>query len=88
VMGASRRTVVMAVMARGLLLTAAGAIGGVAIAASLTRWAASLLFGVSPLDPVTFALAIAKVTGIGVMACVLPAWNAARVAPVSVLRES
>ena len=88
VMGANRWTVVSAVIKRGLWLTAMGGVAGIAIATLLTRWLASLLFGVSPFDALTFAFAVAAVTCLGAIACALPAWNAARVAPTTVLRES
>ena len=42
----------------------------------------------TPLDPVAFVFAMAAVAGISAIACALPAWNAARVAPTTVLRES
>jgi predicted lysophospholipase L1 biosynthesis ABC-type transport system permease subunit len=88
VIGASRSSVVAGVMRRGLWLTAIGVVVGVAVSTLLTQWLASLLFGISPLDPVAFVFAIAAVAGISAIACAVPAWNAARVAPTTVLRES
>jgi ABC-type antimicrobial peptide transport system permease subunit len=77
----------MAILRRGLWLTAIGGVTGIAAAAGLTRWLGALLFGVSPLDPMTFAAALITVAGIGAIACLLPALRAARVAPTTVLRE-
>jgi predicted permease len=88
VMGANRSTVIAAVMKRGVGLAVIGAAVGTAVSILVTRSLTSLLFGVSPLDPTTFALAMAIVTAISALACLLPAWNAARVAPTTVLRES
>ena len=87
VMGASRSTVINAIVGRGLLLTAIGAAIGVALTMTLTRWIGSLLYGISPLDAATFAAAVFTVAGIGLFACLLPAWKASRVAPATVLRE-
>jgi putative ABC transport system permease protein len=87
VMGASRAVVVGGVMRQGLRLIAAGGAVGIAIAASLNRTLASLLFGVSPLDVSTYALALGAMTILGVIALMLPAWTAARVAPTVVLRD-
>jgi ABC-type antimicrobial peptide transport system permease subunit len=75
------------VMRQGLRLIAAGGAVGIAIAASLNRTLASLLFGVSPLDVSTYALALGAMTILGVIALMLPAWTAARVAPTVVLRD-
>ena len=87
VMGASRSRVINAVVGRGLLLTAVGAVIGVALAMTLTRWIGSLLYGVSQLDAATFMAAVITVAGVGLFACLLPAWKASRVAPATVLRE-
>jgi predicted permease len=87
VMGASRAVVVGAVMRQGLQLVVVGGAVGLTIAASLNQMLASLLFGVSPLDVMTFALAFGAMTLLGVMALLLPAWTAARVAPTVVLRD-
>jgi predicted permease len=88
VMGASKGRVVALVLGRGLLLTALGGVAGLALAASLTHWLGSLLFGISPSDPATFALTLVTVAGLGAIACLIPALAAARVAPTTVLRDS
>jgi len=45
-----------------------------------------LLFGVSPLDPLTYLGVIALAAGVAAMACWVPAWRAARVDPSITLR--
>ena len=45
-----------------------------------------MLFGVSPLDPVTYLVAVALLAGVSIVASGCPAWRAARVDPVSALR--
>ena len=64
-----------------------GALVGVASAAILTRTLASLLFGVTPLDPSTFAAAPALVVSTALVACVAPAIRAVRVDPAVTLRQ-
>jgi putative ABC transport system permease protein len=60
---------------------------GLAGAFGLTRLMDSLLFGVSPLDPVTFLLMPALLPGIAILASYLPARRALRVDPMVALRE-
>jgi len=61
-------------------------IGGLA-ALALTRSLKSLLFGIKPNDPLTFALAFLVLTAVAVAACYLPARRAMSMNPVSVLRS-
>ena len=60
---------------------------GVAVAAALSGLLRSLLFGLAPVDPATYAVVVAVVLGVSVAAAALPAWRASRVDPASVLRE-
>ncbi len=70
----------------GMRLTLAGLLIGLGGALLLTRLLASLLYGVTPRDPLTF-LAIPAVLGFTALAaCAIPAWRAARVDPVIALR--
>ncbi len=69
-----------------LVLTGAGAVLGLAAATGLSRLMSSLLFGVSPLDPVTFAATPAILVATAVAASYLPARRAARVDPAETLR--
>jgi putative ABC transport system permease protein len=86
-LGASRADILGMVVRQGLGLTAAGALIGIVAAAALSHVIASLLFGVSPLDPVTYA-GVAVVLGIVALgASVVPALRAARVDPMETLRS-
>jgi ABC-type antimicrobial peptide transport system permease subunit len=70
----------------GLTLSGIGAIGGAAAALALTRWMESMLFGVSPADPLTYAAASAALIVAAVLGSYLPARRAAGVDPVEALR--
>jgi putative ABC transport system permease protein len=86
-LGAGRRTVLSAVLRQGLALTAAGLAIGAALALAMGRVIAAYLYGVSPRDPATFLAAGALLTAVALAACYLPARRAARVDPVTALRE-
>ncbi|HEX8694475.1 MAG TPA: ABC transporter permease [Longimicrobium sp.] len=86
-LGATRASVIRLVLARGLALAGAGAAVGVAAAFGLTRLVSSLLYGVSPSDPLAFALATALLLGTAALASYLPAARAARVDPMVALRS-
>ena len=86
-LGAERRDVLGLVMRRGLALAGGGALLGIAGAAALTRLLASQLYGVRPMDPLTFAAVTALLLLVALVACWLPARRAARVDPVVALRS-
>jgi predicted permease len=86
-LGASAPAVMRMVVGRGLALTLAATLIGIAGAAALSRTLATLLFGVAPLDPVTFVAAAAVLGGVALLASYLPARRAARVDPVVALAE-
>ena len=72
---------------RGLLLLAIGIGAGLALASGLSRWVASLLFGLTPLDPLTY-VAVAALTCVAVTAgSYIPARRAASVDPMETLRS-
>jgi putative ABC transport system permease protein len=86
-LGATRRSVMKLALGRGLGLTAVGIALGVAVGAAATRLVAGQLFGVSPLDPSTFAATPMLLLGVGAAASLLPALRASRVDPLAALRE-
>lgn len=86
-LGATARGVVGMVVGRGLALTGAGLVIGLAAAAAATRAMKTMLYGVEALDTTTFAGVAGLLAAIGVLACWLPARRAARVDPIVVLRE-
>jgi ABC-type antimicrobial peptide transport system permease subunit len=75
------------VLRRGLVMTATGVVTGLLGAVLLVRVLASLLYGVAPLDPLTFMLAPAILATVALLACVVPARRAAAVDPVVALRS-
>jgi len=86
-LAASGRSVVRDFLVRGVRLGAVGAaLGGVA-ALGTSRVLASVLFGVSATDAVSFARALALVLGGAVAATLVPAWRASRTSPLSALRH-
>ncbi len=86
-LGAQARTVLGLVLRQGLALTGAGVAAGLVGAIVLTRVMASLLFGVSATDAVTFSAVPLVLTAIAFLACYLPALRATRVDPVVALRN-
>jgi predicted permease len=85
-LGAEPRRVVTTVVGDGVGITIVGAIVGLAAALALSRLMASLLFGVTTHDAVTFLAAPALLVVVAMVACVVPAARAARIDPVTVLR--
>jgi predicted permease len=84
--GADPGGLVRHVLGEGARLAAIGTILGLAGAAATTRWLGSLLFEVSPTDPVVYGTLALVLAAIAVAACWAPARRAAKNDPVSVLR--
>jgi putative ABC transport system permease protein len=84
--GANARDLLRLVLGGGLKLTAIGVVIGVAASALLVRSLATLLFGVPPLDPLTFVVAPLALASIAMLACLAPALRALRADPVAALR--
>ena len=86
-LGATTRDILRLVVRSGVKLAGTGVAIGLFAAALLTRTLASLLFGVTPLDPVTFVTAPAVLAVTALAACVAPAMRAIRVDPAVTLRQ-
>jgi putative ABC transport system permease protein len=85
-LGATPARLAALVVGQGLGLTAIGLVLGVLTAAGATQLIASLLFGIEPFDPVTYAGVVALLIGVAFIACYAPASRAARVDPAITLR--
>jgi putative ABC transport system permease protein len=86
-LGAQAGDVLGTVLAQGMWPVALGGLAGVAGAVGVTRALRSMLFGVTPLDPVSFALAPIVLAAVALLACYLPARRALRIDPIAALRE-
>jgi putative ABC transport system permease protein len=69
-----------------VLVILIGVAVGVAGSLALTRFLSSLLYGVSPADPLTFTAVSILLMAVALAACYLPAHRAARLDPMSALR--
>ncbi len=87
-LGASPSTVRRLVLRETIRLAVVGVALGIIGALVLTRLVASLLFGVTPTDPLTFGAVVAVLTAVAALAGYLPAARAARIEPMSALRAS
>lgn len=85
-LGARRAQVLGMVLRQGLTLTFAGCAIGMLVALALSRATASLLYGVSPTDTLTFAAVPAALITIAAIACLVPARRAAKLDPIRALR--
>jgi predicted permease len=85
-LGAQKREVLTMVVGRGLKLALIGVAVGTAGALALTRFLASLLYGVKPTDPVTFIAVSLILVGVAFAACYVPARRAATIDPMVALR--
>ena len=86
-LGARSADVVRMVLRQGMTLAAFGVVIGLVLAAGASQLLASLLFGVPPIDPVTFAGAVAVFSAVGLAACSVPARRALRINAIDALRS-
>jgi putative ABC transport system permease protein len=86
-LGADPAAVRAIVLRRGLALALFGAVGGLVIAAAVSRTMASLVFGITPTDLATFAGAAAAMLLVAGIASWIPARRAAKADPVAILKE-
>jgi putative ABC transport system permease protein len=85
-LGATRTGILRMVVWRGVALGGVGVTLGLAGSVALSRVLEGALFGISPLDPVTYALASGLLLGVVVAASSVPAWQAARVPAIEALK--
>jgi ABC-type antimicrobial peptide transport system permease subunit len=85
-LGAQRGDVVRLIVGHGAQLGAWGVAIGLVGALAVTRFLRTLLFGVSPFDPLSFIGVAAMLTAIALLASYIPARRAAKVDPVEALR--
>jgi ABC-type antimicrobial peptide transport system permease subunit len=85
-LGAQPARVVSMVVGRSLLLASVGVAAGIVIALGASRLASSLLYGIAPHDPVSYAAGATVLLIAAVAAGWMPAVRAARVDPVTALR--
>jgi putative ABC transport system permease protein len=86
-LGARRADIIGMVVRHGMELSAAGIVAGLVGAVAVTRVMASLLFGVSAMDAVTFLLVPAILAAVAFAATTIPALRATGVDPIVALRE-
>jgi ABC-type antimicrobial peptide transport system permease subunit len=86
-LGADVTRVLRLVLGRSTRLVAMGVAIGVGLSVWLSKFVGSLLYGLEPRDTPTLVSAIVVMLVIGTAAAFVPAWRAARIAPVEVLRE-
>jgi predicted permease len=86
-LGASRSTLLGLVLREGLVVAICGVVLGIGGAAAISRLMQGALFGVTPLDPISFAIAPVVLLPVAFAACLVPALRASRIGPAEALRE-
>jgi ABC-type antimicrobial peptide transport system permease subunit len=84
--GASRQQIVAMIVRQGLKISSYGVIAGICAALLLTRFLASLLYGVGTTDAFTFGAVTALIFGVAAIATAVPAWRASLIDPAKSLR--
>jgi len=86
-LGAMRNQIIAQFVLEGLRVAAMGCVAGLALGLGLTHFIGSMLYGVSALDPVTYASVVALMLAVAGCASLVPSLRASRVEPVQVLRQ-
>jgi len=87
-LGATPRRAVSTIVGDGAIMTGAGLLLGLTASALTTPFLAKMLYGVAPLDPVTYVMVTAMIALCALVSCVVPARRAARVDPLEVLKQT
>jgi putative ABC transport system permease protein len=85
-LGATRRDMLGLVAGGAATVVVSGAAVGLLLAVVLSRFMTSVLFGVQPLDPVTFVVVVSVLAATATLSTAVPAWRASRVDPAVILR--
>jgi ABC-type antimicrobial peptide transport system permease subunit len=85
--GAPRRPVVWVVVRDSLVVCAAGIVVGLPLAIAGSRFLESMLFGLTPRDPISYGAALAIVVALSIVASIIPARRAVSVDPMIALRS-
>jgi predicted permease len=86
-LGATNSDVLKLVVTDGMKPILVGVVIGLAAALALSRLVASLIFGVRPTDPLTFAAVSLLLIAVGILANTVPAYRATRIEPLRTLRD-
>jgi len=86
-LGASPASILRLILSKGVMLGVVGVVLGLAGAAGLTRLMTSVLFGVAPIDALTFASVALLLLAVVLAACLIPARRAAGTNPTVALRS-
>jgi putative ABC transport system permease protein len=86
-LGALRGQILSKFLLQGLRVTLIGGIAGLLVSFGTSRLIAGMLYGISPVDPETYCAVLVIILAVAALASLVPAWRAARVEPVQVLRQ-
>ena len=86
-LGAHGGLLTWSVVASGLRLVALGTVAGVALSWLVLPWFGTMLYGVTPNDAITYAIVLTVLAGVAGLASYVPARRAARVEPLTALRQ-
>ena len=85
-LGATGRNILVMVLREGAVLTLVGLFVGLLLALATARVVASVLYGVSPVDPMSICVTLALLGSASLLACYIPARRATKIDPMSALR--
>ncbi len=85
-LGAAKKEILWLVIRQGMMLALTGLFVGIVVTFGVTRFIGSMLFGITPNDPVTFLSVSVILILVAALACVIPARRAAKIDPMEALR--